>query len=90
VRIWTRFDKVSREFYRYEKHAEGGTKILLDVFLGDVPCVQVKTVKVVAPGYLLTLYGYVHETEDCVAVRAAEKLMARGISPIGRKELVAL
>ncbi|WP_160174454.1 hypothetical protein [Archangium violaceum] len=37
---------------------------------------------------LLTFYGDIHSTEDCVSVLAARRLLDRGIDPIGRSELV--
>ena len=42
----------------------------------------------VEPATLLTFYGAIHSTDDCVSVLAARKLLARGISPIRRPRLV--
>ncbi|MGE6759045.1 hypothetical protein ACQKGO_13580 [Corallococcus interemptor] len=87
ARIWTRFDATSTNFYRYAKYLEGA-KVILDVFVRNVPSVQVGELRVVEPATLLTFYGDIHSTDDCVSVLAARKLLSRGISPIGRKELV--
>ncbi|TSC26723.1 hypothetical protein [Corallococcus sp. Z5C101001] len=87
ARIWTRFDATSRNFYRYAKYLEGA-KVILDVFVRSVPSVQVGDMRVVEPATLLTFYGDIHSTDDCVSVLAARRLLAQGISPIGRRELV--
>ncbi|RKH54862.1 hypothetical protein [Corallococcus llansteffanensis] len=87
ARIWTRFDATSTNFYRYAKYLEGA-KVILDVFVRHVPSVQVEDVRVVEPATLLTFYGDIHSTDDCVSVLAARKLLAQGISPIGRRELI--
>lgn len=86
-RIWTRFDATSTHFYRYARHDAGG-KVILDVFVRSVPSVEARGVRVVAPATLLTFYGDIHSTDDCVSVLAARALLARGVSPIGRRELV--
>ena len=86
-RTWTRFDATSENFYRYAHHVDG-VKVLLDVFVRRVPSVQAGEVRVVEPSTLLTFYGDIHSTGDCVSVLAARKLLAQGLSPIGREELV--
>ncbi|WNZ62336.1 hypothetical protein QEG98_00280 [Myxococcus sp. MxC21-1] len=43
----------------------------------------------VDPATLLTFYGDIHSTDDCVSVLAARRLLAKGHSPLGRVELVA-
>ncbi|NTX10474.1 hypothetical protein HUA74_21665 [Myxococcus sp. CA051A] len=86
-RIWTRFDATSTHFYRYARHDAGG-KVILDVFVRSVPSVEARGVRVVDPATLLTFYGDIHSTEDCVSVLAARALLAKGESPIGRAELV--
>lgn len=87
TRTWTRFDATSENFYRYARHVDG-VKVLLDVFVRRVPSVQVGEVRIVEPSTLLTFYGDIHSTDDCVSVLAARKLLAQGLSPIGREELV--
>ncbi|WP_237079048.1 hypothetical protein [Myxococcus xanthus] len=68
-------------------HDEGG-KVLLDVFVRRVPSVDAGGIRVVDPGTLLTFYGDIHSTDDCVSVLAARRLLAKGYSPLGRVELV--
>jgi hypothetical protein len=87
TRIWTRFDATSTHFYRYSKYV-GDAKVILDVFVRHVPSVQVGDIRVVDPATLITFYGDIHSTDDCVSVIAAKRLLERGISPIGREELV--
>jgi len=86
-RARTKYDDPSGDFYRYIKRVESG-KIVLDVFVGDVPFVEASGYRVVEPNHLLSLYGVKHTSEECAAVQAARKLVAKGISPVGRKELV--
>ena len=90
-RIWTKYDKHSTEFYRYEKRVgsdEQSVKILIDVFLKEVPFITMGIRKVVEPKTLLSFYGEVHTTDDCVAVIAAKQLLARHVNPVLRNELV--
>lgn len=86
-RTWSRFDATSTHFYRYSKYV-GDAKVILDVFVRHVPSVRVGEVRVVEPATLLTFYGDIHSTDDCVSVLAARRLLARGVSPVGRPELV--
>lgn len=86
-RTWSRFDATSTHFYRYSKYVSDA-KVILDVFVRKVPSVCVGGVNVVEPATLLTFYGDIHSTDDCVSVLAARQLLARGMSPIGRPELV--
>ena len=86
-RTWSRFDATSTHFYRYAKYV-GDAKVILDVFVRRVPSVQVGEVRVVEPATLLSFYGDIHSTDDCVSVLAARQLVAQGLSPIGRPELV--
>ena len=86
-RTWTRFDATSENFLRYARHVDG-VKVLLDVFIRHIPSVQVGDVRIVEPSTLLSFYGDIHSTDDCVSVLAARKLLAQGLSPIGRAELV--
>lgn len=89
-RVWTRFDGESDDFHRYVRFVETTktTKIIFDVFTGDVPSVvTLSGVTVVDPAYLLTLYGVKHSSEQCFSVQIARSLIARGINPIGRPEM---
>lgn len=91
-RIWTKYDKHSTEFYRYETHVgeKGTIKVLIDVFLKEVPFIEIPrmNLKVVEPKTLLSFYGEVHTTDDCVAVIAAKNCLARGVNPAFRNEMV--
>ena len=86
-RTWTRFDAVSENFYRYARHVDD-VKVLLDIFVRRVPSLSVGDIRIVEPSTLLSFYGRIHSTEDCVSVLAARQLLAEGLSPIGRAELV--
>jgi hypothetical protein len=75
-RVWTRFDGESDDFHRYVRFVETTktTKVIFDVFTGDVPSV-------------VTLYGVKHSSEQCFSVQIARSLLARGINPVGRPEM---
>lgn len=83
----TQYDNPSVGFYRFTLYYEGG-KVVYDVFLEDIPFIEVNGFRVVEPNKLITLYGVKHSSEQCLAVQAARKLLKNNISPIGRKELV--
>lgn len=83
----TQWDNPSVGFYRYTKWYEGG-KVVFDVFLENVPFIEVNGFRVVEPNALLAMYGVKHTSEQCLAVVEARKLLAKGISPVGRPELV--
>jgi len=88
-KYWTKF--WTPNFYRYGYAAfERGkrVKVLYDLFLREVPHIEVKGFKVAEPKFLLSLYGDIHMSSGSYAVRAAKILVARGISPVGRKELL--
>jgi hypothetical protein len=90
----TLYDDPSGQFVRYVKHVEGTGKVVYDVFLESAPHIEVyaaewpAVVRVVEPKHLLSLYGDKHTSEECLAVIEARKLVAKGISPVGRMELV--
>ncbi len=91
-KTWTRFDRLpgSETFLRYTKIVqlpEQTVKVMLDLFIGDVPCIQVGNFWVVEPEFLLSLYGKKHSSEGCFAVRIARQLLAQGIDPVGRPEM---
>lgn len=102
-RYYTKYDNTTPGFYRYGKseeyHPPGKTvapwmplphvKVLLDLFLEEVPFIMVRGFKVVEPKYLLSLYGVKHLSERCTAVKAARVIVSRGESPVGRPELLA-
>ena len=90
-RYWTKYDGTTPGFYRYGKthmQEEKRVKVLLDLFIEDVPYIEIKGFKIVEPKYLLDLYYKTHSSKGCVAVVEARKLVARGIDPIGKKELI--
>lgn len=82
----TQYDNPSGDFYRFTLYYDGG-KVVYDVFLEDVPFIEVDGFKVVEPNKLISLYGIKHTSEQCLAVQAARKLLKNNISPVGRKEL---
>ena len=89
---WTRFDRLpdSQDFTRYTKvvqRKDEAIKVMLDVFIAEVPFVEVGEFRVVEPKFLLSLYGSKHSSDQCFAVRIASKLLAQGINPIGRAEM---
>jgi len=89
---WTRFDRLpdSQDFTRYTKIVamkNEVVKIMLDVFIAEVPHVAVGEFRVVEPKFLLSLYGRKHGSDQCFAVRIASKLLAQGINPVGRPEM---
>jgi hypothetical protein len=85
-KTWTKYDGISKDFYRYTKY--GRFKIMLDLFVEQTPFVEVQGFKVVAPAHLLTFYKSKHMSDYCTAVQAATALVAQGIDPVGRIELV--
>jgi len=91
-RTWTRFDgqEGSESFYRYTKTVEtkgAPAKVMFDVFVEEVPWVQAGPVRVVEPAFLTTLYGHKHSSDQCFSLRIARRLLAEGISPVGRAEM---
>jgi hypothetical protein len=94
-RVWTKYDRFPSEedFRRYEKvfEPEGSRsfRIAIDFFVrSEVPYREIEGWKVVEPDYLLSLYSDIHGSGQCFAVRAAARLLAHGIDPVGRSELV--
>lgn len=89
---WTRFDRLpgSQDFTRYTKvvaKKDEVVKVMLDVFIAEVPSVEVGEFHIVEPKFLLSLYGSIHSSDQCFAVRNASGLLARGINPVGRPEM---
>jgi hypothetical protein len=94
--VRTTYDTPDSSFFRYEKTVEEAgkppVKVQVDVFIETVPYIDIPEagVRVVEPKYLLSLYGVKHSSESCWAVLAARKLLAQGISPVGRPELAEM
>jgi len=93
-KVWTKYDNPSGQFVRYVEKFEGG-KNVLDIYVQSVPHIDVETgdeavevVQVVEPSHLIGLYETTHSSKECTAVKAAKELLAQGISPVGRPELV--
>jgi len=95
-RVGTIYDSADSNFFRYEKvveeYGKPPVKVQVDVFIETVPYIDIPwaEVCVVEPKHLLSLYGVKHSSESCWAVLAARKLIAEGISPVGRKELAEM
>ena len=99
-KYWTKYDGIDPNFVRYgnsvirnediEKPIEEqrNVKVLLDLFITEIEYIEYKGYKLVEPKKLLSLYETSHSSKECTAVQAAIPLVARGISPIGRIELV--
>lgn len=88
-RYWTKY--TTPNFYRYGKTALRGerrVKILIDLFIEDVPFIYVKGYRVVEPEFLITLYKSTHSSKNCTAVKNATVLVRAGINPVGRIELI--
>ena len=86
----TIYDNPSGQFYRYTKFYDGG-KVVFDVFLESLlpeQIIDVQGFKILEPNFLLQQYGVKHSSDLCKAVVEARKLVAKGISPVGRSELV--
>jgi len=88
-KISTIYDNPSGNFVRFQKHEED-VKILIDLFIQDVLTTTVfNAIRILEPQTLLSFYSLKkHTTDDCIAVQAARKLVAKGINPIGRQELI--
>jgi hypothetical protein len=86
-RIKTKYD--NNKFIRYEK-IHNNKKIVIDMFKGDIPFIEVDDWKVVDPRYLLDLYYTVHQSDQCIAVKAARELIFKGSDIIYNEELIKL
>jgi hypothetical protein len=85
-RMKTKYD--NNTFIRYEKHMD--RKMVIDLFKGEIPNIEVKGWKVAEPNYLLSLYKTVHQSDNCIAVQRSLKLQKKGISPIDNELLIDL
>ncbi len=97
TRFWTKFDGLDKNFMRYGMTSEIPTldpkkpkrvKVLLDLFIERVPYRAVGGFQVITPEALLPMYETKHASKECTAVKAATILVARGIDPLGRSELI--
>lgn len=90
-RMQTKYDRLpsSEDFRRYGK-VSVSPRVIIDFFVREVPSRMSSGWKTVEPEYLLGLYSSIHSSDKCFAVQAASKLVARGIDPAGRPELVQI
>lgn len=103
VRDHTKYDGLS-PFYRYSKMLRGlgcgpealavqtvEKKVILDVFVQEVPFVNVEGYTLVEPNYLSSLYGkhnpdsLLHGSGQCWSLAQATKIFKQGESPIKHK-----
>jgi len=63
-------------------------KVIFDLFVHDVPTIEVDGYTVVEPSHMLTFYGVKHSSEQCVAVQAARRIQAEGGEIVKNAELV--
>jgi len=85
-RALTLHDDPSGVFYRYTKFLR--SKIVLDIYVQEVPSREIDGILVVNPPYLLKLYESTHSSKECWAVQAALKLVADGVDPVRHPALV--
>ena len=97
IKYWTKYDRLDKNFMRYGRMyaipSEDITqpnyvKVLLDLFIERVPYRVVGDFNVITPEALLPMYETKHASKACTAVRAATILVAKGIDPLDRKELI--
>jgi len=91
-KTWTRFDRLpsSNTFSRYTKIVQLETetvKVMLDIFVEEVPTIKVNNFSVVEPQFLLSLYGVKHSSDRCFAVQIAHQLLQQGINPVRHPEM---
>jgi hypothetical protein len=88
-RYWTKY--ATPNFYRYGmtvQKDEKRVKVLIDLFINEVPFIEVNGFRIVEPKFLLTLYESTHSSKNCTAVLNAKELVKKGISPVGRYEII--
>jgi len=100
TRYWTKYDGVTPNFLRYGKTEARYededeltspvryVKVLLDLFIEPIESIEVDGWAVVKPEVMLPLYETSHASKECTAVKAAIKLVAKGINPVKRMELI--
>lgn len=92
--VWTKYDKheSKEDFRRYEKIVTANDKefrITIDFFVSnEMPTRKIDGWEVVTPEFLLSLYSNIHTSDKCFAVKASIDLIANGIVPVGRDELM--
>lgn len=85
-KVWTRYDNdpSAEDFRRYEWYPkQNPIKLVIDMFVKDVPFIEVSGWKVVEPRTLLSYYGDIHSSDKCWAVMNATKLLDEGLTPLG-------
>lgn len=87
-RMKTKYD--NNEFIRYEKYPEDSKKIVIDMFKGYVPNINVKGWNLVDPKHLLDLYYKSHQSDHCIAVKASRELIKKGIEIINNEKLIEM
>ncbi len=87
VRTDTLHDDPEGNFYRYVKQDPSG-KIVIDLYLLEVPFRELDGIRFVEPKQLLEFYETTHSSKECWAVKAATQLMADGVDPVGHPALV--
>lgn len=73
---------------RYDPKPPENVKVIFDLFVHDVPTIEVDGYTVVEPGHMLTFYGVKHSSEQCVAVQAARRIQAAGEEIVKHPALV--
>lgn len=103
TREHTKYDHLS-PFYRYTKMLRGmgcgpkfvtniEKKIILDVFVQDVPSVLCQSYSIVEPQTLASFYGQhnpdslLHGSGQCWSLHLAKRIMANGGSPLDNREM---
>lgn len=87
-RMKTKYD--NNEFIRYEKVQDESKKIVIDMFKGVVPFIEIDNWKIVDPKYLLELYYSVHQSDQCIAVQSGRELLRKGETLIKNEKLIQL
>lgn len=85
-RMKTKYD--NNTFIRYEKI--NNRKMVIDMFKGDIPNIEIKGWKVVEPNYLLSLYNTIHQSDNCIAVQKSIELQKKGVDIINNETLIIL
>jgi hypothetical protein len=94
-KVRTQYDGLpnNADFRRFEKTVDDGMnpsfRITIDFFVRDAPSREARGWQVTEPQFLLEQYGKIHTSSECFAVQAARKLLAQGIDPVGRSELLS-
>ena len=95
-KVWTKYDNLpsDEDFRRYEKTVtyDGHQfRVTIDFFIREVPHRKLAGgFRVVEPKTLLSFYSNIHSSDKCFAVQSAVRLLAAGIDPVGRPELVQI